>query len=79
VKIQTRGGEGGVSEVISDTVLGMHTLHRISGWSDIRPHNPDFFWNMVSSRIPDLIAGYQAGYRILQKAGYPATDAVIFY
>jgi hypothetical protein len=39
-------------------------MHRISG----RPDNPTF---PVSGRILDLMAGYPAGYRILQIAGYP--------
>jgi hypothetical protein len=46
-------------------------MHRISSRLDIRPDNPAFFKIRYPAGIPDLIAGYPAGYRILQIAGYP--------
>jgi hypothetical protein len=55
----------------SSFLLGMHL---ISGWPDIRPDYPALFKDLVSGRIPDLMAGYPARYRILQLAEYIRPD-----
>jgi hypothetical protein len=41
-------------------------MHRISGQPDIRPDNPAFFEIRYPAGYRILLAGYQAGYRILK-------------